>query len=131
MGVLLLPALGAVTVYLLIIAFFGGNSAEKKVRKRIRGLINDNSIEQIHDAVMREKRQIAKDKKNNKLISKKFEEDLMASGIKLNAREYPYCLDQRHHNSGIAAGAARQELNHDIGRRHCRVYHPAISRKPR
>lgn len=88
MEVLLLPALGALTVYFVFIAIFGGNPVEKKVKKRIKSLIHDNSIDQIHDAVMREKRQSARNNKANKIISKKFEEDLTASGIKLNAREY-------------------------------------------
>lgn len=88
MELLLLPALGAISVYLIIVAFFGGNPAEKKVKKRIQSLINENGIEQIHDAVMREKRQSAKNRKANRIISKKFEDNLTGSGIKLNAKEY-------------------------------------------
>ncbi|MEL4106864.1 type II secretion system F family protein [Oscillospiraceae bacterium WX1] len=88
MEVILLPALGAFTVYIMIIAFFGAGTADKKVSKRIKSLINQNDIDQIQDAVMREKRQNAKNKKTNAIISKKFEEELTASGISLNAREY-------------------------------------------
>jgi tight adherence protein B len=50
--------------------------------------MNTNGVEQIQDAVMREKRQAAKNRKSNALISKKFTEDLAASGIKLKANEY-------------------------------------------
>lgn len=88
MEMLLIPALGAITVFTVVIAFFDADPAAKKVKKRVKGLINDNGIEQIHDAVMREKRRNAKNKKNGAIISKKFEEDLIASGIRLNAREY-------------------------------------------
>ena len=88
MEMLFIPVLGALSVYALIIAFFGFDPAEKKVKKRIKRLMNDHSIDQVHDAVMMEKRQNAKKKKADTLISKRFEEDLVASGIKLNAREY-------------------------------------------
>ena len=88
MEMLIIPALGALSVYLFIIAFFGFDPSEKKVRKRIKRLVHENSIEQIHDAVMKEKRQNAKKRKADRFISKKFEEGLIASGIKLNAKEY-------------------------------------------
>jgi tight adherence protein B len=48
----------------------------------------DCGLEHVHDAVMKEKRQSAKDKKSGVLVSKKFDDTLRASGIRLRAKEY-------------------------------------------
>lgn len=78
----------ALSIYLLISAFFAGDSTQKKVKKRVAALAADKSLDNIHDDVMREKRKAAKSKESSSLISKSFEEHLIASGIKLTAKEY-------------------------------------------
>lgn len=88
MEIILLPLLAAICIYLLIFTFTSDRNSEKKVKKRIANLSSVTDIDQVHDDVMREKRKNMKDKKSKKFISKKFEDDLVMSGIKLNAKEY-------------------------------------------
>ncbi len=83
----LVPLLGAVTVFLVISSFFSGEDDKKKVRRRLYGLSAQRDIDQIHTDVMREKRNDQKKEKSS-LISKKFENHLLASGIKLTGKEY-------------------------------------------
>jgi tight adherence protein B len=85
----LLPPLAAAAVYFLITAFFGGDPVKKIVRKRLSALAARTDLEAIHDDVMKEKRKSGKhSKKQSKLISKRFEDSLVTSGIKLTGREY-------------------------------------------
>ena len=85
---LILPLLAAVSVYGVVTAFFSGDPAVKKVQKRLSGLAAHNDLEQIHSDVMREKRQAGRNKKQSRFISKRFEDSLTASGIKLTGKEY-------------------------------------------
>lgn len=88
MEMILLPLLAAICIYLLIFTFTSDRNSENKVKKRIENLSSETDINQVHDDVLREKRKSIKDNKSKKLISKKFEDDLIMSGIKLNAKEY-------------------------------------------
>ncbi len=86
---LLLPLLAAVSVFTLIVAFSGGDSGTKKIKKRLSSLSSQTDFDSIHTDVMREKRKSDKNnKKQSKLISKRFEDSLTASGIKLTGKEY-------------------------------------------
>ncbi len=86
---LLLPPLAAIAVYLLITAFLGSDPVKKKIRKRLSALAGRADLDNIHDDVMKEKRKSGKHgKKQSKLISKRFEDSLVASGIKLTGKEY-------------------------------------------
>jgi tight adherence protein B len=88
MEVYLIPLLGAVTVFVLISVFFGGDPTMKKIRNRVSHLVSETGDDTLHDSVIREKRRKSKNKNPHKLISRKFEDELTASGIKLNAKEY-------------------------------------------
>ncbi len=86
---LLLPLLTAIAVYMLITAFFGGDTEKKRVRQRLSTLAAQTDLDNIHENVMKEKRKTSKqNKQQSKLISKRFEESLAASGIKLTGKEY-------------------------------------------
>ena len=87
MELYLLPGLGAVTVFVLVSAFFGGDQTAKAIRKRVSRLSSDGGGDSLLSSVIREKRH-KKTKASNRLISKRFEDALTASGIKLNAKEY-------------------------------------------
>ena len=88
---LILPLLVAMVVFILMVAFFSGDTTSKKVKKRISSLSVQTDLDNIHSDVIREKKKNEKNsKKQSKLISKRFEDSLIAAGIKLTGKEYLY-----------------------------------------
>lgn len=77
----------AVFVY-LILKLILDNTAAENIKRRLRVLSKDREMENIHDEVMKEKKNKTRGERRFTLISKKFEENLAMSGIKLNAQEY-------------------------------------------
>lgn len=88
---MLIPLLIAVCFSLIVfylVQFLFDDSAKIRVEKRLESLMSDTDIEDLHEAVLREKRNRQKPKRKYLLISQKFEESLVMSGIKLSAEEY-------------------------------------------
>lgn len=83
-----LTLLSAVTVFLLVISFGGGESRKSRVKKRLSKLSVGDNLDNVHKTVMREKRKAEKMKLETSLVSKKFADYLFASGIKLRATEF-------------------------------------------
>lgn len=75
-------------IYSLILLLFS-NSPKERVKKRLDNLAGGMELEFIHEAVLSEKKKDRKIKrKTNMVISKRFEDSLALSGIKLSAQEY-------------------------------------------
>lgn len=77
----------ALLVYCLILVFFS-NSPKEKIKKRLVELSENVELEYVHEAVLSEKK---KKKKRTwhgtKIISRRFEDYLAASGVSFSARE--------------------------------------------
>lgn len=79
----------AVFVYLFFIMRFSNSSAER-VERRLSSLAVDDLIEDIHDNVIREKKKRLSQNKRVNILTRKLEDSLKMSGVKLNATEYLY-----------------------------------------
>lgn len=79
----------AVFTYLLILLLFHNPSAER-IEKRLSALAANMTIENIHDDVIREKKKKLSENKRFNQITRKLEDSLKISGVKLNATEYLY-----------------------------------------
>lgn len=64
------------------------DSAKTRVEERIDALAADLNLDDLHETVLREKRGRQKSKGRHMLISKRFEDSLAMSGVKLSAQEY-------------------------------------------
>lgn len=83
----LISLCAALVLYSSILILFG-NSPKERVKKRLDKLAENVELEYIHDAVISEKKKDRKNKKKPRLISRRFEDSLAMSGIKLSAQEY-------------------------------------------
>ena len=77
----------ALIVYSVIVLLFT-NVPKEQVQKRLNQLAANVELEYIHDAVLNEKKKTRKEKKKTKLISRRFEDNLAMSGIRLSAQEF-------------------------------------------
>jgi Flp pilus assembly protein TadB len=128
---LLLPPLAAIAVYLLITAFFGGDPVKKKIRNRLSALSGRADLDNTHDDVMKEKRKSdRRSKKQSKLISKRFEDSLVASGIKLTGKEYLFVWIGMT-TLPVAILSALAKASSPFWRRDHRLRLPAVSGAPR
>lgn len=82
-----------ITVCFSVIVFYVlqvllDDSAKTQVEKRIDALSADSDLEDLHEAVLREKHNRHKSKRRNLLISQRLEESLARAGVKLSGQEY-------------------------------------------
>lgn len=77
----------ALVLYSAVLIFFS-NTPKERVKNRLNKLAENVELEYIHDAVLNEKKKKRKSKRKTKLISKRFEDSLALSGIRLSAQEY-------------------------------------------
>lgn len=80
----------AIVVYSTVMILFG-NSPKEQIRKRLNSLAEGVELEYIHNAVLTEKKHRKKNRKQKvqrQLISKRFEDSIAMSGIRLSAREF-------------------------------------------
>ena len=87
MPILLISFCAALIIYEVVMLLFG-NSPKEQIRKRLDRLAERSELEQVHDAVIMEKKEKRKSQKKTRLISKRFEDNLSASGVPFSAREY-------------------------------------------
>lgn len=87
MLILIIALCTAVAVYAALVILFG-NSPRERVRARLNKLAENVELEYIHDAVLNEKKKSRKKRRKSQLISKRFEDSLAMSGIRLSAQEY-------------------------------------------
>lgn len=84
----LIALCAGVLFYALILLLFG-NSPRERVRSRLNRLAENVELEYIHDAVLAEKKKTRrKQRKQPQLISRRFEDTLARSGVRLSAQEY-------------------------------------------
>ena len=77
----------ALLVYCIVFSAVD-NSPREKVKKRIRDLSENVDLEYVHEAVLSEKKKNRKkNRRQSKIISRRFEDYLAASGVNFNARE--------------------------------------------
>lgn len=86
MELILLPISAAVLVYAIILLCYE-NSSRFQIQKRISGLSENTSVDSIYEDVIKQKHQ-KKLNGNFRFISRKFEDSLALSGMKLNAQEF-------------------------------------------
>ena len=77
----------ALAVYCVVLLAFG-NSPKEQIRRRIDRLADRTELERVHDTVIKEKKAKRKIEKKTHLISKRFEDNLNASGVPFSAAEY-------------------------------------------
>ncbi|MEA4815940.1 MAG: type II secretion system F family protein [Lachnospiraceae bacterium] len=87
MLVLFISAAGAVVVYNILWIVFD-NGGKTRVKERINMLAIETDIEKIHELVLLEKKQRKIKIPKINIISTKLEDNLIMSGVRLNAREY-------------------------------------------
>lgn len=78
----------AFVIYSSVLILFG-DSSKARVKARLDKLAENVEIEYIHNAVLNEKKKNRKkNKKESRIISRRFEDNLAQSGLKVSAREY-------------------------------------------
>jgi len=88
MSALIITLSAAIVVYASILILFG-DSPRARIRARVNKLARNVEIDHIHTAVLSEKKKNRKKKKKeNQIISRRFEDNLARSGLKISAREY-------------------------------------------
>ncbi len=88
MLVLVITMAAALVIYASVLILFSDNP-RAKVKARVNKLAENVEIEYIHTAVLSEKKKNRKkNKKESRIISRRFEDNLAQSGLKISAREY-------------------------------------------
>jgi len=87
MLILGIAAGGGLLAYALTILLFA-RPGKWRIRARMDAMARDADLENVHDAVLSEKRQEKKNKRKSRLISERFEDNLAMSGIRISAQEY-------------------------------------------
>jgi len=85
---ILIAVCAAVILYEVLFPLLD-NSPRKQVQDRLDVLASNVELESVRGEVLRKKQHSKKEKKS-RLISKRFEDNLAASGIKLSAQEYMF-----------------------------------------
>jgi len=88
MPALIITLSAAIVVYASVLILFG-DSPRARIRARVNKLAANMEIDHIHTAVLSEKKKNRKiKKKESRIISRRFEDNLAQSGLKISAREY-------------------------------------------
>ena len=77
----------ALALYSVIVLLFS-NTPKERVKKRLDKLSENVELEYVHDAVLSEKKKNRRKKKDTRIVSRRFEDYLASSGIRLSASEY-------------------------------------------
>ena len=88
MLIVLIAVSAAIVLYSSLVILFSNNPKER-IHRRLTALAEREDLEQVHNAVMHEKKKLLKDKKKKtRLVSQRFEDALAMAGIHISAQEF-------------------------------------------
>lgn len=78
---------GSIVLYSAVLIHFG-SSPKYRIKERLDSLAGGMELEYVHEAVLKEKKNMRKTAGKKLVLSRKFEENLAMSGVKMSAKEY-------------------------------------------
>lgn len=77
----------SIVLYSAVLIHFG-SSPKYRIKERLDNLAGGMELEYVHEAVLKEKKNMRKTAGKKLVLSRKFEENLAMSGVKMSAKEY-------------------------------------------
>ena len=78
---------GSLILYSAVLIHFG-SSPKYRIKERLDSLAGGMELEYVHETVLKEKKNMRKTAGKKLVLSRKFEENLAMSGVKMSAKEY-------------------------------------------
>lgn len=87
MLILVIAVSTALVLYSSIVILFS-NTPKQRIHRRLTALAEFEGLDNVHNAVLHEKKKNRKEKKRSRLISRQFEDTLAMAGIHISAQEF-------------------------------------------